>query len=45
MAHYESLKHAYGDLDADIRELESWSKRKTTIRSESNMLSAFFGKF
>ena len=45
IAHHESLKYAYGDLDADISELESWSKRKTTIRSESNMLSAFFGKF
>ena len=24
IAHYESLKFAYGDLDADIAELQSW---------------------
>ena len=44
IAHYESLKYAYGDLDADIAELQSWSSRKTTIRSEANILNAFFGK-
>ena len=44
-AHLATLKLAYGDLDADVRELNAWSRKKHETKSELDRLNGLFGKY
>ena len=43
-AHYTTLKVAYGDLDADVEEMNAWRKRKLAAKSDLSVLNQHFGK-